>query len=210
MEGAILAGRYVAAQVRGLVAPQAPAPASPPPAPSVTMQPPVLAPAQVKQALALLCQMLHAGSAIDVPAWEAPPAPWQKNPAALQAWVAEALVGALAMTGLVSPPPQPPTPEWFDELTQATIAFVGAGYAASIADPASYPAADQPEVRSVQELTRIASALMRLKSSEPFLVAPPPPVDLGAPDPSLALASPRAAPPRPGRFTCLSRMLRGG
>lgn len=201
MDGAILAGYYVAAQVQGL----APTPASPPPkpaslaaAPTAAMTPPELSLAQVKHALALLCEAFYAGSAIDVAAWEAPPDPWQQDPAALQGWVADVLVLALVQAGLVPPPPDPPTPEWLDAFTQAAIAFVGAGYAASIADPTTYPRADAPEVRSIQALTPIAGALMRLKSTEPFLAAAAP----GPPDPGGGEAA-----PLPGRFTSLFHML---
>ena len=87
MDGAIVAGRYVAAQVQGQAPPVPAQPASEAvPVCAPCMTPDELSPAQVKQALAQLCEDLYAGCAMSIPAWEGPPEPWRHDPAALQAW----------------------------------------------------------------------------------------------------------------------------
>lgn len=213
LDGAVIAGRYVAAQVRGA----APPPASPSPASAVPSapppEPPQLTPEQVKQALTILAQTLHAATAIDVAAWEAPPEPWRRDPAALQAWLVQALVGALVQAGLLSPPPDPPTPEWMAELTGAAIALVGSGYKYVTQNAPLGSPARRATIRSIQELTGIVGALMRLKSTEPFVA---PPVQAGsapgrapgrAPAPAPAPAPASTPAPTRARLTSLSRML---
>lgn len=209
MDGAVLAGRYVAAQALGTApAPQPPAPPVPVPiAPAV--DPPELSMDQVKDVLTVLAAQLHAGTAIDVAAWEAPPEPWRESPEALQAWMAQALAGALVQSGLIPPPPEPPTPEWLAVLAQATSALVGSGYQYGKRDISKAPVNQRPKLKSIQELTKIVESLMRVKAIEPFMegAAAPPPAAAGD-APESAAASAQTG--RPHRFTSLARMLRRG
>jgi monoamine oxidase len=200
LDGAVISGRYVAAQVMGNTpAPRAALATAP--APLAPDEPQSLSPDQVKQVLTLLCEALHAASAIQVPAWEGLAPPWNKDPLALQAWFANTLVGALVQSGLLSPPPDPPTPEWMAELTQAAIALIGSGYRYSTRDlTEDMPEARRRKLQSIQELTQIAGALMRLRSTEPF-VPEQQQQPMSYPEEAGMARAPHA------RFTCLSRML---
>ncbi|HSO00499.1 MAG TPA: NAD(P)/FAD-dependent oxidoreductase [Candidatus Nanopelagicales bacterium] len=212
LNGALLAGRYVAAQVMGTApAPQPPPPPTPLPF-APTGDPPELSVDQVKQVLVLLAEQLHAATAINLPAWEAPPEPWRKDPAAVQAWLGQVLAGSLVQTGLVPPPPEPPTPAWMAELTQAMIALIGSGQKYSLRDPDKGPPNQRPKIKSIHEMVKIVEALMRLTSIEPF-AAPAAPAASAASAAKKAAAGEEPIAPvsqHPCRFTSLGRLMGRG
>ncbi|EYF04102.1 flavin monoamine oxidase family protein [Chondromyces apiculatus] len=208
LDGAVISGRYVAAQVLGkLPRPPRTSPKPPTASPPV-FEPPALTLDQVKQALTLLAEQLHAATRIDVQAWEASAEPWRRDPAALQIWLAQALVQALVQTGLLSPPPDPITPIWAAEMTQAAIALVGSGHAFCQQDLARSAPAEREKLKGIQELTKIVEALMRVLSVQPFSASPPATALFPRPSPQPPRARPAAPPaPRPRRFTSFQRIL---
>ena len=191
MDGAVTCGRFVAEQVlddlsvsqkpatksathgagyakatNGSSAPPsaAAAPATP------AADPPPIPEATICTALTMLCQRLYAASAPPGSATSDP----KTDPADLQAWLAGVLIDILVANGLLTAPPQAP-PAGFNELqaiaymlemalwqpgfVAASLSFIQSGYALDSASP--------PGTTQVNELSTIASALMRLKSVEP-------------------------------------------
>lgn len=174
MDGAIIAGRFVADQILtslGLApatatATAAPATSAPRPAigaKALPVEPTQLSIDQVKQVLSLFCSELYDGSALNFEQWEKDR--WYQNSQALLLWVADKLAVALVGAGLLPPPPSDPPPvEWLLQFMEVAASFVGAGYAYNSAASAN----GDPGLEDIRQMTAIGNALMQLKSSEPF------------------------------------------
>ncbi|AKT38502.1 flavin monoamine oxidase family protein [Chondromyces crocatus] len=202
LDGAVISGRYVAAQVLGTAPRPAPSPRPSPLGMSPLLDPAPLTPDQVKSVLTIFAELLHDATRIDVAAWEASKDPWNRDPAALQAWLVQALIEALVRSGVLAPPPEPPTPAWMAEMTQAAASLVGSGHGFAKQDLSTVPPAQKKKLRSIQELTRIVDAQMVLLSAQPFSATAPPQAI------RIARSASRSGVPRPRRFTSIPRILR--
>jgi len=182
MDGAVTCGRFVAHQVledlslreKAIAKPSAefvarrvvPSPLIAPAGGAALSGSTAVPEATVLAVLSMLCQSLYAASA---PPTSATPSS-KTDPAALQAWLTQVLVGALVANGLLSPPPAQPAPgftqaqalaymeqmtAWQPQFATATLSFLASGYALQQNSP------------TLAELATIAATLMQLKSSEP-------------------------------------------
>ncbi|MFO0619469.1 MAG: FAD-dependent oxidoreductase [Polyangiaceae bacterium] len=197
MDGAIVSGRFVAAQVladlgKGPAVAKPAASASPaaaagaPPAPPDAPEP--LTIDQVKAVVEALSVELYSQSALDFPTWEKNR--WYQDASALLTWLSVALGGALVKAGLLPPPPSKPPPlSWMMQFMKVGQALVASGYAYANSKDTSAPG-----IQDVRAMTAIADALMQLMSSEPY----------GTPPPTTGAPSHRI----PGRLASLLGLLR--
>ncbi len=144
-------------------------------------KPPLVEEAQVLAVLSTFCQSLYQGSALDIPKWRAER--WQNDAAALQNWVTETLVDALVQNDLLPAPPATPSSggvataityleamaKWASELLTVATGFTRSGYQLySAFEPSRNPYTKPQAVSDVVQMTRLANALMQLKSVEPY------------------------------------------
>lgn len=175
MDGAIVAGRFVADQILAALnrtvsdaeLDDTPEETSLPEekAPTIKMpiEPPPLSVDQVQEVLANFCTLLYNGSSLNFEQWEQER--WFQDSQALLYWVADQLATALIQAGLLTPPPQNPSPpERAMEFMQAATSFIGSGNAYY---NAKNPSGDAG-LEDIRQMTAIGNALMQLKSSEPF------------------------------------------
>ena len=139
--------------------------------------------AKVVAVMTTLSELLYAGSALKIDHWQA--TEWKSDAEALQNWVTGVLVAALVKNGLVDAPPKAPSPGfgviqavlymiqmagWSAKFLNAAVAFTQAGYQYFDEFTPSRDPYGPYEFSEVVELTKLANALMGLKSAEPFQV----------------------------------------
>ena len=165
MDGAILAGRFVAHQalralghagydhgVDATFAADPPTPAAPQPD-----APPAIDRSTILAALSNLSSLVHAAAVPDARGWIA--SGWANTSSALQDWMAGTVAQAIAMAGL------PP-----DAGGLCAFAQWGSRYATEAA--AGLSPEDAKTDGDIRALTAVVGALMALKSAEPFSPSP--------------------------------------
>ncbi len=184
MDGGIVAGEFVAAQVQAALEGK-PVPAGSPDADSSTATSvldeivgnlefaslltvggealPMMPPAKVEEVLGALCNNMYASAAIDLDGWKA--GGWTQDPEALQAEVTALLVKSLQDVDLLPGSFDPTKPA--DELLLLVVAarLVRAGWHDTSLEVDD--AAKDPHVVAIQALVPVVNALMRLISAEP-------------------------------------------
>lgn len=124
---------------------------------------PMMKPGKVEAVLGALCTNMYGAAAIDLEGWSA--GGWKQDPEALQAEVTALLVKSLQDVDLLpgSFDPNQPTDELLLLVVAARLVRAGWHYTNLDADEAR----NDPHVVAIQALVPVVNALMRLISAEP-------------------------------------------